>query len=95
MSWIPMATVLRVGWTLLHFLWQGAVLAGALALLLWLTKGRSPRLRYGLACLALAAMALAPAATWHELGQPQTASRALLQSSKDAAPDFRSASELP
>lgn len=71
MIWMDPAVVVRLGWTLVHFLWQGAVLAGALALLFWLTKGRSPRLRHGLACLVLAVMAVAPALTWIQLGRHQ------------------------
>jgi beta-lactamase regulating signal transducer with metallopeptidase domain len=72
MSWIPSPLVIRLGWTLAHFLWEGAILAGLLALTLWLAAGRSPRFRYGLACLALAAMAVAPVATWQWLGHVPT-----------------------
>ncbi|NWJ40343.1 MAG: M56 family metallopeptidase [Geothrix sp.] len=85
MTWIDLPLVLRTGWTLMHFLWQGAVLAGALALILWSIKGRSPRLRYGLACAVLLAMAVAPVATWYRLGQPQAASRVILESSDQVA----------
>lgn len=60
--------VARLGWTLIHFIWEGALLAGLLAIALWLTTGRSPRLRYGLACLALTMMAASPVATWQWLG---------------------------
>ena len=60
MNWVDAAMVFRLGWTLIDFLWQGVALAGALALMLWSTKGRSPRLRYGLACVVLAVMAVAP-----------------------------------
>jgi len=66
---IPPSIVARLGWTLAHFLWEGAVLACLLALALWLTAGRSPRLRYGLACLTLVAMIMAPALTWPWLGR--------------------------
>lgn len=91
MSWMDQALVVRLGWTLMHFLWQGAALAGALALMLWLTKGRSPRFRYGLACLVLAAMAVAPGATFHQLGRSQTAAGVIFKSSVKAAPEPRSA----
>jgi beta-lactamase regulating signal transducer with metallopeptidase domain len=89
MIWIDAATVLRMGWTLVHFLWQGAALAGVLALILWLTKGQSPRLRYGLACAVLLAMAVAPAATWYRLGQPQAASRVVLKPATQVPPASR------
>lgn len=61
------ALVGRLGLTLAHFLWQGTLIAGALGLLLWMLQGRSPRLRYGLACAALALMVLAPLGTWIHL----------------------------
>ncbi len=85
------AMVFRLGWTLVHFLWQGAALAGLLALMLWLTKGHSPRLRYGLACLVLALMALAPVATWYQLGQSPTTHRSRVVSSTGSAPKTGSA----
>lgn len=86
MTWIDPASVLRMGWTLLHFLWQGVVFACVLALILWSTKGQSSRLRYGLACSILLAMAVAPVATWYRLGQPQAAIRVVLKPSSQAVP---------
>ncbi len=52
-----------VGWALLHFVWQGVLVALALAAVLWLVPARAARVRYALACLALAAMAITPIAT--------------------------------
>ncbi|MEZ5404387.1 MAG: GWxTD domain-containing protein [Bryobacteraceae bacterium] len=46
-----------LAWALLHFLWQGALIATALAVALRFAA--SPRVRYALACAALAAMTLA------------------------------------
>lgn len=43
-----------VGWTLLHSLWEGAILSAALAAVLLAT--RSPRVRYAAACAALLLM---------------------------------------
>ena len=48
------AAVQTLGWTLLHFLWQGTAVALAVAVLLWLTKTSGPVVRYGLACAGLA-----------------------------------------
>ncbi|MFO0870835.1 MAG: M56 family metallopeptidase [Pirellulales bacterium] len=63
-GWLTSATVERLGWSLLHFVWQGAVIAGGLSLLLrWLRHG-SPQARYGAACGALALMACCPLVTW-------------------------------
>jgi soluble lytic murein transglycosylase-like protein len=57
-------------WALLHFVWQGGVIAA----LLWLARAVVPRgqasLRYGAACLALALLALSPPLTfWYLLEQ--------------------------
>jgi hypothetical protein len=49
-----------VGWSLLHFVWQGGLIAIAAAAVLRLVPGRAPRLRYGAASLALAAMLASP-----------------------------------
>ena len=43
-----------LGWTLIHSLWEGSIIAAALAPLLFLV--RSPRIRYVAGCVALAAM---------------------------------------
>lgn len=72
----------RVGWTLIHFVWEGALVAAVLAAALWLIPSRYARLRYGLACIALALVAAMPVATFlalapeapptlsgHEIGQ--------------------------
>jgi GWxTD domain-containing protein len=51
------------GWALIHFLWQGAVIALALAVVLRAWRAKGPEFRYAAACVALAVMALAPVAT--------------------------------
>jgi uncharacterized protein (TIGR03435 family) len=57
-SWVDVA-----GWTLVHFLWQGAGIALLAALGLQLLRARRPQLRYLTACAALAAMLAAPVVT--------------------------------
>ena len=55
----------RLGWTLVHFLWQGlsiAVLYAAARRIM--ARRSSPNGRYLLACAALAAMMAAPLVTW-------------------------------
>ena len=51
-----------LGWTLLHFCWQGVIVAT----LLWSALGllRGSQLRYGIACCALLAMIALPLATF-------------------------------
>lgn len=65
------AWVERLGWTLVHFLWQGL----AIALLYTvadrvMARRRSPNGRYLLACAALVAMLAAPITTWEFMGPP-------------------------
>jgi beta-lactamase regulating signal transducer with metallopeptidase domain len=52
--------VLRLGWALLHCLWQGALVALALKGALMLVEQRSSRLRYALALACLFLMAALP-----------------------------------
>ena len=56
----------RLGWTILHFLWQGTVIAAAYAMLRSLLGSAhlSSRGRYVLACAALGVMAVAPPLTF-------------------------------
>jgi uncharacterized protein (TIGR03435 family) len=59
----------RLGSTLLHFLWQGVVVAAVYAAARqWAARTAGPNVRYILACTALAAMAAAPVLTWAVLG---------------------------
>jgi beta-lactamase regulating signal transducer with metallopeptidase domain/HEAT repeat protein len=54
---------IAIGWVLLHFVWQGVVIAAALGALLVLTSPAQARLRYGLSCAALMLMLGAVLAT--------------------------------
>ena len=67
-----------LAWTLLHFLWQGAVLG----LLAWgslgLLRSASAKARYGLACGFLVLMVAAPVLTFLGLQQPAPAEVATL-----------------
>jgi hypothetical protein len=62
--------VQTLGWTLLHFLWQGVRPRSFVAVLLWLTKARVRLCVYGLACAGLAVMLLLPGLTYAVL-RPQ------------------------
>jgi beta-lactamase regulating signal transducer with metallopeptidase domain len=59
-SW-PVAEAL--GWTLVHFLWQGALLAGLTWMVLHAMRHRSADARYAICCGAMAVMAAAPVIT--------------------------------
>jgi hypothetical protein len=45
-------TIEALGWTLLHFAWQGTALALALACFLAMSRRTSPRMRYAAGCAA-------------------------------------------
>ena len=57
-----------LGWTLLHFCWQGAVIGATLWCALQLLGRRSAQTRYVAACVALGMMMLAPLATLLRVG---------------------------
>jgi beta-lactamase regulating signal transducer with metallopeptidase domain len=52
-----------VGWTLIHFVWQGAVLAAVAAGALRFYRQRAAHARYAIACLVLATMLASAAVT--------------------------------
>ena len=54
----------RLGWMLVHSLWQLAIVAVLAAVLLRLLRNRSARMRYAMAVAMLALMAVGPVATW-------------------------------
>ncbi|MHC4537020.1 MAG: secretin N-terminal domain-containing protein, partial [Planctomycetota bacterium] len=67
--------VQRLGWTLLHFIWQAAAVALILTILLRLLRKSTANLRYIIACLALALIVLLPVITIKlvPVSQPLTA----------------------
>jgi uncharacterized protein (TIGR03435 family) len=65
------AWVERLGWTLVHFLWQGLLIALLYAATRRIVAHRSSsNARYLLACAAMAAMLAVPMATWRLMQQP-------------------------
>jgi beta-lactamase regulating signal transducer with metallopeptidase domain len=63
MSPLDPQVVHRLGWALVHFVWQGAALAALAAVMLRCLRRRAAAVRYLAACAALAAMVAVPAAT--------------------------------
>lgn len=59
----------RLGWTLLHFVWQGALLAVAYAAVRAIGRSCSANTRYVAGCLTLLLMAAAPVATFVHLSE--------------------------
>jgi GWxTD domain-containing protein len=70
MHWIPVEgpgaelLVHALGWTLLHFVWQGAIVTGMLWCVLKLAARRTAQMRYAASCIALLLMAILPMATF-------------------------------
>ncbi len=60
-TWQPAVEIL--GWTLIHFIWQGTLVALSLAFVLRMLRGASTNARYATACAALLMMLAAPLAT--------------------------------
>ena len=60
-TWRPLIDIL--GWALIHFTWQGTLVALLLAGVLRLLQGASTNARYAAACAALLLMLMAPVAT--------------------------------
>lgn len=63
-GWLAYPAAVALGWALLHFLWQGAAIGGAFAVVRSATRRASASTRYLIACAALAAMAVMPVATF-------------------------------
>jgi len=61
-NWLPPSALHSLGWTLLHFLWQGTAIAAVAAVLTSLSRRASAR--YALAVGALVLMLAAPIATF-------------------------------
>ena len=56
--------VQALGWTLLHFLWQGTLIAGTAYLLLYNVSRQAADRRYAVLMFAFLAMTVAPMITW-------------------------------
>lgn len=90
--------VAQLGWTVVHSLWQGLAIAILLRLLLTFPLRRSARARYVASCLALAAMALLPIATFSIIARSaQSGSPVAQQAQKtpNPIPDVRYPSPNP
>jgi len=92
-----------IGWTLLHFVWQGILLAAVLGFVRLLIPQRLAHIRYAAGCITLAAMLVAPLLTavqmagmWTSPSTPPVAAAdtALIRSG-NAAVDARAATSLP
>ena len=76
-SWLPGDIVESVGWTLLHFVWQGLAIGALLAICLRLLKNHSSSHRYLAACIALICIVAAPIATFYHFAQGKSVEHAV------------------
>ncbi|MFH1604890.1 MAG: hypothetical protein ABIH03_13385, partial [Pseudomonadota bacterium] len=86
--------VMRLGWALVHFLWQGTAVATLLAPALLLLRRASANARYLAACVALLLITAAPVLTYWRLTPPvATPQPALVELPElpDIAPSERAA----
>jgi uncharacterized protein (TIGR03435 family) len=80
------AWVSRLGWALVHFLWQGVVIAAFYAAARrWLGTSRGPQARYLLSCVALVVLVAAPVVNFVLDGSSDS-----LPSGSIATPEFSS-----
>ncbi|RYZ40500.1 MAG: energy transducer TonB [Myxococcaceae bacterium] len=87
-----------VGWALVHLLWQGVLVAVALALALRWVGGRSANLRYALACGAMGILLALPVATaWRHVARTleTRAARTTAFVERTAAPSMNPVSFVP
>lgn len=80
----PLAQALSTA--LLHFVWQGILVAFLLWMALFLLRKRSPNVRYAASCAALAMLALLPAITAYVAYTEPATPAALANSARGAAP---------
>jgi len=66
--------VQKLGWTLLHFVWQAAAIALLLVILLRVLRKSTANLRYIIACSALAVIVLMPITTFNLVSVPNSTS---------------------
>jgi GWxTD domain-containing protein len=86
-TWVETPVAEAVGWTLLHSLWEGALIAAALAAVL--AAMRSPRLRYAAACAAMLGLLGAFVLTFLRVMPDAVRSAQILQTSAFPASSVR------
>jgi len=82
-NWLSPRAMQSLGWTLLHFLWQGTALAALAAAAMELCRRASARYLLGVGALGL--MLLAPVATFFSYWQERSDVAAIAKSSPPAA----------
>lgn len=78
----------KLALTLIHFLWQGVLIAGALKFMLLLISKQKPLLRYSLSCAAMVVSLAAPIITFLWLYQLYSAENSTLGLSQSLLPSI-------
>ena len=78
--------ITRLGWTLLHSLWEIALVTAVLALLLSLLRRGSANMRYLTACGGLTVMAIVPLVTYGFLPDRQAPAITASATAEEATP---------
>src|SRR5688572_31647117 len=81
MTLFSLQTLHAIGWTLLHFVWQGAALAALLAALLMTSRNANVRYMFGITTLIL--MMAAPVVTFFWLNHAADTTATLAASVHD------------
>ena len=93
---LPGRVVDALGWTLFHSLWQGALAALGFALVLYLTRQYSARVRYALGLMALLLVLAASIITFFAYyGGPGAEASATAAINAAPAPDVEAAAAMP
>jgi beta-lactamase regulating signal transducer with metallopeptidase domain len=90
-TWLTTLTQ-ALGWTLVHFVWQGALIALVLFLFVRLARNRGPQIRYLAGCAALALMCGTAVATL--IAETQAVQQELADSSNRIAKTLPSVPEI-
>jgi beta-lactamase regulating signal transducer with metallopeptidase domain len=85
----------RLGWVLIHFLWEGTIIALVLAVLLRLLTSAFSHNRYALAGIALLMCAIAPVITWLALAPHEGVSSPLTEIGPVNFPQAQDATPAP
>src|SRR5437870_13292568 len=74
-----------LGWTLIHFIWEGVVVAMLYASVSVLLRRSTANVRYAAACIAMVLMLIAPVATIFTVSRTQVSSLAVAPAATESA----------
>jgi uncharacterized protein (TIGR03067 family) len=93
--WLDEPRSIRLGLSLIHFLWQGALLGAVAGMLMMWMKRASSRQRYAVLLTILFAMAVAPAVTFLVVSAPRQVTELPVEAAVAAAAPWEAEAILP